>query len=64
MPKQKTQKSIAKVCKVRQGGTIKIGTPSSRHNTGKKNAASNRKSRSGSLLSNSDYKRVKDLLGK
>ena len=64
MPKMKTHKGIAKVCKVRPGGTIKIGTPGSRHNTGKKNAASNRKSRKGSLLSASDYKGVKDILGK
>lgn len=62
MPKQKTHKGIAKVCKVRPGGTIKIGTPGSRHNTGKKNTASNRKSRKGSLLSKSDYKRLKETL--
>ena len=59
---QKTHKGIAKVCKVRPGGTIKIGTPGSRHNTGKKNAASNRKSRSGSLLAKADYNRLKDLI--
>lgn len=64
MPKMKTHKGTAKVCKVRPGGTIKIGTPGSRHNTGKKNAAANRKCRKGSLLSASDYKRVKDILGK
>lgn len=60
--KQKTHKGIAKVCKVRPGGTIKIGTPGSRHNTGKKNAASNRKSRKGSLLSKADYNRLKNNL--
>ncbi len=64
MPKLKTKKGLAKVCKVRPGGTIKIGKPGSRHNTGKKNTASNRSSRKGSLLSRSDYKRVKDILGK
>ena len=64
MPKMKTHKGTAKVCKVRPGGTIKIGTPGSRHNTGKKNAAANRKSRKGSLLSKADYVRVKDILGK
>ena len=57
--KQKTHKGTAKVCKVRPGGTIKIGTPGSRHNTGKKNAASNRKSRKGWLLSKADYNRLK-----
>ena len=59
---QKTHKGIAKVCKVRPGGTIKIGTPGSRHNTGKKNAAANRKSRAGSLLTKADYNRLKDLI--
>ena len=62
MPKMKTHKGTSNVCKVRPGGTIKIGTPGSRHNTGKKNAASNRKSRKGSLLSISDYRRIKDQL--
>ena len=37
MPKLKTHKGTAKVCKVRPGGTVKIGKPGSRHNTGKKN---------------------------
>ena len=59
---QKTHKGIAKVCKVRPGGTVKIGTPGPRHNTGKKNAASNRKSRAGSLLTKADYNRLKDLI--
>ncbi len=59
---QRTHKGIAKVCKVRPGGTVKIGTPGSRHNTGKKNAAANRKSRAGSLLTKADYNRLKDLI--
>ena len=63
MPKQKTHKGMSKVFKERKND-YKTGTPNGRHNTGKKNAASNRKSRSGSLLSNSDYKRIKDILGK
>jgi ribosomal protein L35 len=62
MPKLKTHKGIKKVCKVRPGGTIKIGKPGSRHNTGKKSSVSNRNSRYGSTLSNSDYKRIKDLM--
>ncbi|MBP3460857.1 MAG: 50S ribosomal protein L35 [Bacilli bacterium] len=61
MPKLKTHKGSAKVFKARKND-YKIGTPGSRHNTGKKNAASNRKSRSGSALSNSDYKRLKNLI--
>lgn len=62
MPKLKTHKGTAKVCKVRPGGTIKIGKPGSRHNTGKKNAASNRTLRKGSNLSKSDYKRIKEIM--
>jgi len=62
MPKQKTHKGMAKVCKVRPGGTIKIGKPSTRHNTGKKNAASNRAGRKGSQLSQADYNRIKDFI--
>lgn len=61
MPKLKTHKGMSKVFKARKND-YKIGTPGSRHNTGKKNAASNRKSRSGSQLSNADYKRLKDLI--
>lgn len=62
MPKLKTHKGTKKVCKVRPGGTVKIGTPGSRHNTGKKNAASNRKSRKGSLLSKADMNRLKSVM--
>ncbi len=62
MPKMKTHKGTKKVTKVRPGGSIKIGSQGSRHNTGKKNAASNRNKRKGSSLSASDYKRIKDLI--
>ena len=62
MPKLKTHKGTKKVLKVRKGGTIKIGHPGTRHNTGKKNAASNRAGRSATVLSNSDYRRIKDLI--
>ena len=60
--KSKTHKGTAKVTKVRPGGTIKIGHPGTRHNTGKKNAASNRSGRSASLLSKSDYSRIKSII--
>ncbi len=60
--KNKTHKGTAKVTKVRPGGSIKIGHPGTRHNTGKKNAASNRTGRAASVLSNGDYKRLKDVL--
>lgn len=33
---QKTHKGTAKVCNVRPGGTVKIGHPGTRHNTGKR----------------------------
>ena len=59
---QRTHKGIAKVCNVRPGGTVKIGHPGTRHNTGKKKAAANRKSRAGSLLTKADYNRLKDLI--
>lgn len=62
MPKKKTHKGTAKVLKVRPGGTIKIGKPGARHNTGKRNSAYNRKARKGSLLSNADRKRIKELI--
>ena len=48
MPKLKTHKGTKKVLKVRKGGTIAIGRPGSRHNTGKKNSSANRKNRKGS----------------
>ena len=60
--KNKTHKGTAKVTKVRPGGTVKIGHPGTRHNTGKKNAASNRTGRAASIMSNGDYKRLKDVL--
>ena len=62
MPKLKTHKGTKKVLNVRDGGSIKIGHPGTRHNTGKKNAASNRTGRAASTMSNGDYKRLKDVL--
>ncbi len=61
MPKMKTHKGTAKVCNKRKND-VKIGRPGSRHNTGKKNAAANRKKRSGSTLASGDMKRLKDLI--
>ncbi|MDD2391836.1 MAG: 50S ribosomal protein L35 [Bacilli bacterium] len=62
MPKLKTHKGTKKVLNVRQSGSITIGKPGQRHNTGKKNTASNRKGRKGSVLSQSDYSRIKTLI--
>ena len=64
MPKIKTHKGTAKVANVRPGGTVKIGKPGARHNTGKRNAAYNRKARSASNMSSSDMKRLKNVLAK
>ena len=63
MPKLKTHKGTAKVVKARKND-YKIGRPGTRHNTGSKNAASNRKGRNASQLSCSDYKRLKGILSK
>ena len=60
--KKKTHKGIAKVCKVRPGGTIKIGKPGSRHNTGGKDTKFNRSCRKGSQLSKADQNRLKNVL--
>ena len=58
---QRTHKGTAKVCKARPGGTVKIGHPGTRHNTGKKNTASNRSGRSLSALSKADANRLKKV---
>ncbi len=62
MPKLKIHKGLSKVLKVRPGGTIKRGKTGGRHNTGKKDTAYNRKIRKGSLLSQADYKRIRELI--
>jgi len=60
MPKLKTHKGTQKVLNPRKND-VKIGHPGTRHNTGKKNAASNRCGRSASSLSKSDDKRLKNV---
>ncbi len=62
MPKLKTHKGTKKVLKIRKGGTIKIGRPGSRHNTGKKNADINRSNRKGRSLSKADQSRLRDII--
>ena len=62
MPKIKTHKGTAKVANVRPGGTVKIGMPGSRHNTGKKNADLNRSNRKGRSLSKADQNRLRDII--
>lgn len=62
MSKMKTHKGLAKVARVRPGGTVKIGRAGGRHKTGKRPTSFNRKIRKGSHLDKSDLKRVKELL--
>ena len=62
MPKLKTHKGTKKVLNIRQSGSIKIGKPGSRHNTGYKSTNVNRKNRKGSQLSKADFNRLKDLI--
>ncbi len=60
MPKIKTHKGTSKVLNQRKND-VKVGHPGTRHNTGKKNAASNRCGRKSSSLSKSDAKRLKNV---
>ncbi len=62
MPKLKTHKGSKKVFKVRKGGSISIGRPGSRHNTGSKPSKYNRKNRKGSQLSSADKARLKNII--
>ena len=61
MPKIKTHKGTAKVLRKRKND-IKIGKPSSRHNTGKKSTSFNRSCRKGSNLSKADQNRLKNII--
>ncbi len=60
--KLKTHKGTKKVLNVHKSGTITIGRPGSRHNTGKKSSKLGRKNRAGSVLSASDFKRLKSII--
>lgn len=59
---QKTHKGTKKVLNVRQSGSISIGKPGSRHNTGSKNAKFNKRCRNGSSLSKADSNRLKRIV--
>ena len=59
MPKPKTHKQLAKILKIRPGGTITHGRAGSRHNTGKKSMNVNRKKRKGTQISKSYRKNSK-----
>ena len=64
MPKLKTHKGTKKVLNIRQSGSIKIGKPGSRHNTGKKPASFSRSCANGSALDKTELKRIKSLIVK
>ena len=60
MPKIKSHKGTQKVLNQRKND-VKIGHPGTRHNTGKKNAASNRCGRKASELNKADANRFKKV---
>ena len=60
MPKIKSHKGTQKVLNQRKND-VKIGHPGTRHNTGKKNTASNRCGRKASALSSADANRFKKV---
>lgn len=59
---QKTHKGTKKVLNIRQSGSITIGHPGSRHNTGKKNMAYNRGKTKSVALSKADSNRLKRII--
>lgn len=60
--KLKTHKGTKKVLNVRNSGSITVGHPGARHNSGKKTTKTNRDKRTSSTLDNSDYKRIKSII--
>jgi ribosomal protein L35 len=62
MGKLKTHKGMKKVLNIRKSGTITIGHPGTRHNTGSKSTNFNRKGRKQSGLSKADQNRFKNII--
>lgn len=62
MGKLKTHKGMKKVLNIRKSGTITIGHPGTRHNTGSKSASFNRKGRKQNGLSKADQNRFKNII--
>ena len=62
MGKLKTHKGMKKVLNVRKSGSITIGHPGTRHNTGDKNANFKRKGRTRVGLSQADQNRFKNII--
>lgn len=61
---QKTHKSLAKVIKVRKGGSIKYQPANKNHKLTHKSNASRRRRHHESEMHSSDIKRVKELINK
>ena len=62
MGKLKTHKGMKKVLNVRKSGSITVGHPGTRHNTGDKNAKFNRNGRTRVGLSKADQNRFKNII--
>ncbi len=62
MGKLKTHKGLKKVVNKRQSGSITIGHPGSRHNTGSKSAKANRNYRTWNGVSKADQNRLKNII--
>ena len=62
MGKLKTHKGMKKVLNVRKSGSITIGHPGTRHNTGDKNANFNRKGITRVVLSKADQNIFKNII--
>lgn len=60
--KQKTHKGLAKVAKIRKGGSVKYQPANKNHNLTHKSNASRRRRHHESELHSSDLKRIKDIL--
>lgn len=62
MGKLKTHKGLKKVLNIRKSGSITIGHPGTRHNTGSKSTNFNRKGRTRVGLSKADQNRLKTII--
>lgn len=62
--KAKTHKGLAKVIKVRKGGSIKFQPANKNHKLTHKSNASRRRRHQDSELTSSDYKRLKSVINK
>ena len=63
MPKLKTNKGAAKRLRITKSGRLKRGSPGKRHLTGKKRQKRIRRLRKSKLISKSQERRMRRLLG-